>query len=254
MAHSRRAQQGLGRGLSAAVPDPYAVLGVSRSAPAWEIRAAYRTEAKRAHPDVPGGSPERFRQVREAYDLLADPIRRRDLDVAAAEAAVPQDYVVPQREERPVPPFARRSFLLLLGALVLGLSLRGPVALLLGVDRGDPYLFGPTYDGSTGPHSLGEAGVLVGGAVAVAGLLTGLVGLRIALAGPPRRVEVVLGLGYVTLYAASAQVVFAGPRWPGVFFFAVVGFVGWSILGIVLERRDFAAFLREYRHEHREEH
>jgi curved DNA-binding protein CbpA len=50
--------------------DPYATLGVSRSAPDAEIRAAYRRLVLQHHPDHNGGSKEstrRFEEVQEAY-------------------------------------------------------------------------------------------------------------------------------------------------------------------------------------------
>ncbi len=46
-----------------------AVLGVGPGAGADEIRAAYRSAAKRAHPDR-GGSSEAFQRVRTAADVL----------------------------------------------------------------------------------------------------------------------------------------------------------------------------------------
>lgn len=49
--------------------DYHVILGVTRSASAEEIRAAYRRAAKQAHPDR-GGSSEAFRLVRKAADVL----------------------------------------------------------------------------------------------------------------------------------------------------------------------------------------
>jgi hypothetical protein len=52
--------------------DPYAVLGVTPGAPPSELAAAYRSQAKRWHPDRNGDaeSERRMAQVNAAYDLL----------------------------------------------------------------------------------------------------------------------------------------------------------------------------------------
>jgi len=57
----------------------YAVLGVSESATQDEIRRAYRRRAKVLHPDK-GGDPDEFDHLRQAYDTLSDPERRRRYD------------------------------------------------------------------------------------------------------------------------------------------------------------------------------
>ena len=57
----------------------YIVLGVNRGADASRIKKAYRTVAKRYHPDV-SRSPEskkRIQEVREAYETLADERKRK---------------------------------------------------------------------------------------------------------------------------------------------------------------------------------
>ena len=62
--------------------DYYIVLGVGRSADANRIKKAYRTVAKRYHPDV-SQSPEsetKFREIKEAYETLADEGKRRKYD------------------------------------------------------------------------------------------------------------------------------------------------------------------------------
>jgi hypothetical protein len=52
--------------------DPYTVLGVEPGAPPSELAAAYRSQAKRWHPDRNAGaeSQRRMAQVNAAYDLL----------------------------------------------------------------------------------------------------------------------------------------------------------------------------------------
>lgn len=52
--------------------DPYSLLGVREGAPAREIAAAYRAQAKRWHPDRGGGeeAARRMAEINAAYDLL----------------------------------------------------------------------------------------------------------------------------------------------------------------------------------------
>lgn len=62
--------------------DYYAVLGVSRTASAEEIQRAYRTLARKFHPDVnkEKGADERFKQASEAYEVLKDAQKRKLYD------------------------------------------------------------------------------------------------------------------------------------------------------------------------------
>jgi curved DNA-binding protein CbpA len=58
------------------VIDPYELLGISRDADDAEVKTAYRQYAKKAHPDS-GGDADSFSQLKTAYELLKDPVRRK---------------------------------------------------------------------------------------------------------------------------------------------------------------------------------
>lgn len=63
--------------------DPYAVLGVSKSASQDEIKSAYRRLARQNHPDVNPGNPEaeeKFKEISQAYAILSDPQKRTRYD------------------------------------------------------------------------------------------------------------------------------------------------------------------------------
>jgi curved DNA-binding protein CbpA len=67
----------------------YAVLGIPRDADDEAIRNAYRILVRRYHPDRGiGSSAEKFRQVREAYETLMDPVSRRSYDVSLRTSAI----------------------------------------------------------------------------------------------------------------------------------------------------------------------
>jgi curved DNA-binding protein CbpA len=61
----------------------YRILGVSEYATDQQIRQAYRTLAKRYHPDLNPGdarAAEKFKEVASAYEVLSDPILRSGYD------------------------------------------------------------------------------------------------------------------------------------------------------------------------------
>ena len=69
--------------------DYYDLLEVSRDADSGEIKRAYRVAARRYHPDNNPGDADaeaRFKAVAKAYEVLADPDKRRHYDRYGADA------------------------------------------------------------------------------------------------------------------------------------------------------------------------
>ncbi|KAG0648939.1 putative J domain-containing [Hyphodiscus hymeniophilus] len=69
--------------------EPYAVLGIEKTATADEIKSAYRKAALKHHPDkaAPNKQEEakvRFQELAFAYAVLSDPIRRKRYDVTGS--------------------------------------------------------------------------------------------------------------------------------------------------------------------------
>src|SRR5438270_566569 len=62
--------------------DFYETLGVPKSASADDIKRAYRTLARKHHPDVDKstGAAEKFKEISEAYQVLSDPEKRQTYD------------------------------------------------------------------------------------------------------------------------------------------------------------------------------
>jgi len=66
-----------------ATKDYYKTLGVDRKATADQIKAAFRKQARKYHPDANKGDAEatkRFKELSEAYDVLGDAKKRAEYD------------------------------------------------------------------------------------------------------------------------------------------------------------------------------
>src|SRR5881409_322501 len=69
--------------------DYYQILGVKKSSSEEEIKKAYRTLAKKYHPDKNKGNKEaenKFKEISEAYAVLSDREKREQYDRLGREA------------------------------------------------------------------------------------------------------------------------------------------------------------------------
>src|SRR3954467_9563651 len=67
--------------------DYYKILGVERTASSDDIRKAFRTLARKYHPDVAKDkktAEEKFKEINEANEVLSDPVKRKKYDELGA--------------------------------------------------------------------------------------------------------------------------------------------------------------------------
>jgi molecular chaperone DnaJ len=84
--------------------DYYLILHLTPEATMDEIRSAYRRRAIELHPDLSGFTSDPFLELKEAYYVLSDPMRRasydreaKEIPIRRADAARPAETVIRRR-------------------------------------------------------------------------------------------------------------------------------------------------------------
>jgi curved DNA-binding protein len=78
--------------------DYYDVLGTSKTATEDDIRRAYRTLARKHHPDINPGdksAEDKFKEINEAYEVLSDPDKRKRYDQLGPNWKAGSDFTPP---------------------------------------------------------------------------------------------------------------------------------------------------------------
>jgi len=76
----------------------YEILEVSQTASYNEIKRSYYSLCKRYHPDINPKTANLFKQINEAYDILMNPIARREYDESLKEEASEKTQTTSQQE------------------------------------------------------------------------------------------------------------------------------------------------------------
>ncbi|MBZ0185496.1 MAG: J domain-containing protein [Candidatus Obscuribacterales bacterium] len=78
--------------------DYYQILGVQRTSSQKEIKTAYRSLARKFHPDANKGdkkAEEKFKEITEAYEVLKDPEKRQKYDTLGSNWKAGADFKPP---------------------------------------------------------------------------------------------------------------------------------------------------------------
>lgn len=68
----------------------YDVLGVDKDTTDTEIKKAYKKKAQKLHPDKPSGDVVKFKELKEAFEILSDAQRKKQYDLNG-NTSQPQD-------------------------------------------------------------------------------------------------------------------------------------------------------------------
>lgn len=95
--------------------NPYEVLNVKQTATSDEIRKAYRTLARKYHPDANPNNKaaeEKFKQINDAYTILSDEVKKADYDRGARQqqSSEPVKTGTKPRPKKPSNPNAKVDF------------------------------------------------------------------------------------------------------------------------------------------------
>jgi DnaJ-class molecular chaperone len=70
----------------------YEILGVSKNATEDEIKQSYRKLALQYHPDKNPDSGDKFKSIGNAYQILSDPMKRKEYDLMSSSDGIPFQF------------------------------------------------------------------------------------------------------------------------------------------------------------------